>query len=139
MIFECSFKNTTVDNKGNDKVVTSYYIIENAETFGEVENKLYEEFGGLTGFEVSSIKISKLKEIANEKPVGDEESKIFIMTICDYFTDENGKEKELKYTVACFAKDIKDAHQFANQYIAQGLEDMELKSLKESKFIDTIK
>jgi hypothetical protein len=61
------------------------------------------------------------------------------MTICDYFTEENGKEKELKYTVACFAKDIKEAHQFANQYIAQGLEDMELVGLKCTKIVDVLR
>jgi hypothetical protein len=41
MIFETAIKITIVDKKGNDKVVTNKYIVENAELFGEVEGKLY--------------------------------------------------------------------------------------------------
>ena len=36
MIFETSIKTTIVDKNGNDKVITSRYIIENAVFFGEV-------------------------------------------------------------------------------------------------------
>jgi len=138
MIYETSIKTTTIDNKGNDKVVTSRYIIENAELFGEAENKLYEEFGNMTGFEVASIKISKLKEIINEAPQGDE-VKIYFATIIDRFYDADKDETtEMQYTVALHAHDINEAHKAIDQYMKQGMEDMELVGLKCTKYLEVL-
>jgi len=140
MIFECSFKNTTVDNKGNDKVVTSRYIIENAELFGEVESKLYEEFGNEAGFEVASIKISKLKEIINEAPQDETECKIYFATIVDKFYDADKDETtETQYVVALHAHDINEAHKAIDQYMKQGMEDMELVGLKCTKYLEVLR
>ena len=139
MIYETAIKTTTIDNKGNDKVVTSRYIIENAELFGEVESKLYEEFGSETGFEVASIKISKLKEIINEAPQGDTECKIYFATIIDRFYDADKDETtETQYTVALHAHDINEAHKAIDQYMKQGMEDMELVGLKCTKYISVL-
>ena len=139
MIFETAIKTTTVDNKGNDKVVTSRYIIENAELFGEVESKLYEEFGNETGFEVASIKISKLKEIINEAPQGETECKIYFATIIDRFYDADKDETtETRYTVALHAHDIDEAYKAIDQYMQQGMEDMELVGLKCTKYISVL-
>ena len=139
MIYETSIKTTTVDNKGNDKVITSRYIIENAELFGEVESKLYEEFGNETGFEVTSIKISKLKEIINEAPQGEAECKIYFATIIDRFYDADKDETtETQYTVALHACDINEAHKAIDQYMKQGMEDMELVGLKCTKYISVL-
>ena len=111
MIFETAIKLTVVDKKGNDKVTTNRYIVENSELFGEVESKLYEEFGGETGFEVSAIKISKLREIINEAPQNDSECKIYFATIVDRFYDADKDETtETQYAVALHAHDINEAH-----------------------------
>lgn len=140
MIFETSIKTTVIDNKGNDKVVTSRYIIENAELFGEVESKLYEVFGGVTGFEVSAIKISKLREIINEAPQDDTECKIYFATIVDKFYDaDKDITTEIKYVVALFAHNINEAHQAIGQYMKQGFEDMELVAIKETKYLGVLK
>ena len=139
MIFETSIKTIVTDNKGNDKVITSRYIIENAELFGEVESKLYEEFGSETGFEVTTIKISKLKEIVNEAPQG-EEVKIYFATIVDKFYDaDNDETTETKYVVALHAHDINEAHKAIDQYMKQGMEDMELVGLKCTKYLEVLK
>ena len=139
MIFETAIKTTTIDNKGNDKVVTSRYIIENAELFGEVESKLYEEFGNMTGFEVVSIKISKLREIINERPQGDLECRIYFATIVDRFYDADKDETtETQYTVALHANDINEAHKAIDQYMKQGMEDMELVGLKCTKYLEVL-
>lgn len=138
MIFETNIKTTVVDKNGNDKVVTSRYIIENAELFGEAESKLYEEFGNKAGFEVTGIKISKLKEIINEAPQGDE-VKIYFATIVDKFYDADKDETtETQYAVALHAHDINEAHKAIDQYIKQGMEDMELVGLKCTKFIEVL-
>ena len=139
MIYETSIKTIIVDKNGNDKVVTSRYIIENAELFGEVENKLYEEFGNETGFEVATIKISKLKEIINEAPQGETEYKIYFATIIDKFYDADKDETtETQYTVALHAQDINEAYKTIDQYMKQGMEDMELVGLKCTKYISVL-
>ena len=139
MIYETSIKTTTIDNKGNEKVVTSRYIIENAELFAQVEKKLYEEFGYETGFEVATIKISKLKEIINEAPQDDTECKIYFATIIDKFYDADKDETtENQYTAALHAHDINEAHKAIDQYMKQGMEDMELVGLKCTKYLDVL-
>ena len=138
MIYETSIKTIIVDKNGNDKVVASRYIIENAELFGEVEGKLYEEFGNQTGFEVSAIKISKLKEIINEAPQGETECKIYFATICDHILTDEGDVKDMQYSVALHAHDINEAHKAIDQYMKQGMEDMELVGLKCTKYISVL-
>ena len=140
MIFETSIKTIVTDEKGNDRNITSRYIIENAELFGEVESKLYEEFGSETGFEVASIKISKLREIINEAPQGETECKIYFATIVDKFYDaDKDITTETKYVVALFAHNINEAHQAIGQYMKQGFEDMDLVGIKETKFNGILK
>ena len=139
MIFEASIKTTIVDKNGNDKVLTSRYIVENEELFGEVEKKLYEEFGNEAGFEVASIKISKLKEIINEAPQGEMECKIYFATIIDRFYDADKDETtETQYTVALHAHDINEAYKTIDQYMKQGMEDMELVGLKCTKYLEVL-
>lgn len=139
MIFETAIKLTVVDKNGNDKVVTNKYIVENADQFGEVENKLYEVFGGVTGFEVATIKISKLREIINEAPQGDTECKIYFATICDHIMTDEGDIKDMQYSVALHAHDINEAHKAIDQYMSQGMEDMELVGLKCTKYLEVLK
>ena len=135
MIFEAKI---SYENEG--KVVKEQYIIENAELFGEVESKLYEEFGNFQNFNVVSIKTNnKIREIINEKPTDDYEYKIFYATICDFFTDDNGKTKEIPYIVVAFAHDMTEAKAAVDQYMRMGLEDMELKAIKETKFVDILR
>lgn len=139
MIYETSIKTIIVDKNGNDKVVTSRYIIENAELFGEAESKLYEEFGNETGFEVATIKISKLKEIINESPQGDAECKIYFATIIDKFYDADKDETtETQYTVALHAHNINEAHKAIDQYMKQGMVGMELVGLKCTKYLEVL-
>ena len=139
MIFETSIKTTVIDKNGNDKTLVSRYIVENAELFGEVESKLYEEFGNETDFEVSAIKISKLKEIINEAPQGETECKIYFANIIDRFYDADKDETtETQYTVALHARDINEAYKSIDQYMKQGMEDMELVGLKCTKYLEVL-
>lgn len=135
MIYE-----TKISYEQDGKAVKAQYIIEHAELFGEVESKLYEEFGNLPNFSVVSIKTNnKIREVINEKPDGDDECKIFYATICDFFTDDNGKTKEIPYIVVAFAHDMTEAKAAVDQYMRQGLEDMELKKLVETKMLDVLR
>ena len=139
MLYETSIKTTVVDKNGNDKTLVRRYIIENVELFGEVESKLYEEFGNETGFEVTGIKISKLREIINETPQDDTECKIYFATIIDRFYDADKDETtETQYTVALHAHDINEAYKAIDQYMKQGMEDMELVGLKCTKYLSVL-
>ena len=135
MIFE-----SKISYEQDGKAVKEQYIIEHAELFGEVESKLYEEFGNFPNFSVVSIKTNnKIREIINEKPTDDDECKIFYATVCDFFTDDNEKVKEIPYIVVAFAHDMTEAKAAVDQYMRQGLEDMELKAIKETKYLEVLK
>lgn len=135
MIYE-----SKISYEQDGKIVKEQYIIEHAELFGEVESKLYEEFGHLPNFSVVSIKTNnKIREIINEKPTGDDECKIFYATICDFFKNDRGNVKEIPYVVVAFAHDMTEAKDAVDQYVKQGLEDMELKKLVETKMLDVLR
>ena len=130
---------TKISYESEGKVVKEQYIVENEELFGAVESKLYEEFGNFTNFSVVSIKTNnKIREVINEKPTDDDECKIFYATICDFFTNEDGSQKEIPYIVVAFAHDMTEAKAAVDQYMRMGLEDMELKAIKETKFINVL-
>ena len=131
---------TKISYEQDGKVGKAQYIIEHAELFGEVESKLYEEFGNFTNFSVVSIKTNnKIREIINEKPTDDDECKIFYATICDFFTNEDGSVKEIPYVVVAFAHDMTEANAAVDQYMRQGLEDMALKAINETKYLEVLK
>ena len=137
MIYEGTIKYETVTNKGNTKVVRESYLIEDAETFNDAEYTLFQEFQDKTGIDVVSLKRSKIKEIANHG-VGKLKTPMFVATLSDVFTDESGIEKEINYDIAFFAPNIQEAHNFIIYYTEQGY-CMEMKALKQVKFIDVLK
>lgn len=136
MIYEGTIKYETVTNKGNTKVVRESYLIEDAETFSEAESVLF-GFANKSSLEIDvvSLKRSKIKEIANTNR---DTMPMFIATLVDVFTDENGIEKELTYNIAFFALNIEEAHTFIRLYATQGY-CMEMKALKQAKFLDVLK
>ena len=139
-MYEIKLNYVVVDEKGADRSKTENLILEHAESFADAEQIGYDYGSGYTGLDVVSIKRSKLKEIVNEKPFNDETCKIYIAQIVDHFVDlETEETKDIKYSVALFAHDMNEAHKAIEQYIKQGLEDMDLVSIKESKFNDVLK
>lgn len=135
MIYEATIQYISIDKRGNDKVNKEKYIIGDAETFTDVERKMYEEFQDLTDIDVITIKRSGIKEIANTRQ--DNDDKVFLSTLIDVFTDDNGEEKETKYLVAFYAKDIAHAYAFIREYIQQGY-NLDFVELKKTKFIEVI-
>lgn len=125
---------------GSDVSKKENLILEHAESFADAEQIGYDYGSGLTAVDVVSIKRSKLKEIINEQPSGDETCKIYVAQIVDHFVDiETEETKDIKYSVALFAHDMKEAHQAIEQYMKQGLEDMDLVGIKETKFSGVLK
>lgn len=139
-MYEIQISYVTVDVKGNDRNTKENLILEHAESFADAEQIGYDYGSGYTGLDVVSIKRSKLKEIVNEKPFNDETCKIYVAQIVDHFVDlETEETKDIKYSVALFAHDMNEAHKTIEQYIKQGLEDMDLVSIKETKYNGVLK
>jgi hypothetical protein len=139
-MYEITITFVEVDSKGNDRNRKQNLILEHAESFANAEEIGYDYGSGLTAIDVVSIKRSKLKEIVNERPFGDETCKIYVAQIVDHFVDVDTEEtKYIKYSVALFAHDMKEAHQAIEQYMKQGLEDMDLIGIKETNFTDVLK
>ena len=139
-MYEIQITFVKVDSKGNDRNVKENLILEHAESFADAEQIGYDYGSGLTDIDVISIKRSKLKEIVNERPFGEETCKIYVAQIVDHFVDvETEETKDIKYSVALFAHDMKEAHQAIEQYMKQGLEDMDLVGIKETKFNNVLK
>lgn len=136
MIYEGTIKYETVTSKGNTKTVSERYLIENVDTFSQAEIALttYALAGSISDVDVVSLKRSKIKEIANKNR---DTEPMFIATLVDVFTDESGIEKELTYDIAFFALNIEKAHDFIRLYAQQGY-CMEMRALKQAKFIDVI-
>jgi hypothetical protein len=139
-MYEIQITFVKVDSKGNDRNVKESLILEHDESFADAEQIGYDYGSGLTAIDVVSVKRSKLKEIINEQPSGDETCKIYIAQIVDHFVDmETEETKDIKYSVALFAHDMKEAHQAVEQYMKQGLEDMDLVGIKETNFCGVLK
>lgn len=139
-MYEIQILYVTVDPKGNDRNTKENLILEHAESFADAEQIGYDYGSGLTGLDVISVKRSKLKEIVNERPFNDDTCKIYVAQIVDHFVDlETEETKDIKYSVALFAHDMNEAHQAIEQYMKQGLEDMDLVGIKETNFTDVLK
>ena len=139
-MYEVKLNYVVVDEKGVDRSKTENLILEHAESFADAEQIGYDYGSGLTGIDVVSIKRSKLKEIVNERPFDDDTCKIYIAQIVDHFVDmETEETKDIKYSVALFAHDMNEAHKAIEQYMKQGLEDMDLVGIKETKFNGVLK
>ena len=134
MFYEGTIKVTKMDEKGNDKEVKESFIVENSELFGEVEQKLLELYNGEC--EVIAIKRANIMEIVNQ-PF--EDSKIFKAKLISIFVDDKGKEKETSYYVLLFAKDTEQAIAIMKMYVESGLQDLGIKAIVETKFLEVLK
>lgn len=122
---------------GNDVIRKESYVVENCDTFSQVEERLFTEFdySYIDDFDVTDIKRSRIKEIANQRESADD--RLFMAELQDTFITDDGAEKEIKYKILFFSTNIDSAMSYINRYIEQGY-DMTLISLKKTKFIDVL-
>jgi hypothetical protein len=136
MIYEGTITYTKVDETGKSVNCKESYVLEDKLSFAEVESFLFNYFGSFENVDVVAVKRSNIKEIVNQK--SSEQDKIYKATVCNIFLNEDtGKEKELRYDILLFALNIEKAHAFISAYLSQGY-NMVLKSLKETKYVDTL-
>jgi hypothetical protein len=89
--------------------------------------------------EVVGMAISKVLEVVNT-PTQEEKMDMFVYraVIASIYTDDDDNEKEMKYPVLLWAKNIEEAMNVVNDYLRQGLEDMSLVSITKTKIVEVI-
>lgn len=134
MFYYGSIKVNKLTEKGEEKEVRESYVIENIDLFAEAEAKLLELYNGEC--DAFDIKRANIMEIVN-KPF--EESKIFKAKLISTFVDDKGKEKETSYYVLLFARNIEEANNIMKDYVKSGMQDLEIKSISETKYLEVLK
>lgn len=135
MLYEGKISYKKLDDYGKEITVKESFVIEDCETFTEAETALHEEFGYFSDFDVTDLKRSRIKEIANTR--SDDNELLFMAEVKDTFTTDEGVEKEIKYKILFFSVNIDSALSFITEYMEQGY-DMSLIGLKRTKFIDVL-
>lgn len=135
--FEVKSRRVVMDNKGNDKSITEAFFIENCTSWADAEDKMLAYFNSEN--EVIGMAISKVLEVVNT-PTQEEKMDMFIYraVIASIYTDDDGNEKEMKYPVLLWAKNIDEAMSVVNNYLRQGIEDMSLVSITKTKIVEVI-
>ena len=134
MFYYGSIKVNKLTEKGEEKEVRESYVIENIDLFAEAEQRLLSIYNGEC--DPFDIKRANIMEIVNQ-PF--EDSKIFKAKLISTFVDDNGKEKEKSYYVLLFAKCTEQAISIMKEYVKSGLQDLEIKSISETKYLEVLK
>jgi len=115
----------------NNKQKIETYLT-NADNFAEAAQKVIQIIG--VESEIEDICLMKsFKPAINEQY--DVNNKLFIVKIAEDIYQDNGKTKTFKYVIPVFANNSDELHKIVNDYISQGLENMRLTTISETKWI----
>lgn len=135
--YEVKFKRVIVDKKGNDKEIAETFFVENCSGFGDAETKVQTYWN--CECEVVAISMSKIIETINTPTSEEKEGlHVFKAILVALFTDDDGNEKETKYPVILWAKNVEEAMTLTLDYIKQGYGDMTLTSIIKTKIKEVI-
>ena len=130
MLIEVRVKVTRIIDAKKRKKLETYIL--NKSFFSEAEYKVTEILntqhneGTVDSFEIQSLKLSTIKEIADQY----EGQYSFLATLKDIYHDDNGNEKSMRYKVLLWADDLTSATHNARELQRQGY-DMQIEVLKE--------
>lgn len=130
MLIEVKVKITRIIDAKKRKKLETYIL--NKSFFSEAEYKVTEilntqhDEGEVDSFEIQSLKLSTIKEIADQY----EGQYSFLATLKDIYHDDNGNEKSMRYKVLLWADDLTSATHNARELQRQGY-DMQIEGLKE--------
>lgn len=131
MYFKIKTTKTIIAQNGKQKSVNEVFLTD-ALHFADAGYKVIQEIG--TEAEVTDVSLMKnLKPAINEQR--DEEDKLFIIKIAEEQIQEDGDYKTVKYSLPAFAKDSLELQSIAQDYLKQGLENMRLTTISETKWI----
>lgn len=118
-----------VSNVPNIKGIVTYLIEE--ENFANAAYKVIQEVG-------TDADIEEIKWMKNFKPAINEQhsssNKLYMVKIAEDITSDD-KTKTIKYELPVFANDSNELHSIVNEYLAQGLENMRLTTISETKWL----
>ena len=115
---------------GRDKRIIETYFTE-AQHFAEAGMKVINKLG--KDIEVEDICLMKtFKPAANEWY---DDSKIFAVKIAEDIFQDDGAFKTIKYALPVFAKTSDEVYEIMKNYISQGLENMRITTISETKWL----
>lgn len=131
MYFKIKVSNKALDKNGKEKNVLETYLTE-AVNFADAGYKIIQIVG--TEAEVEDVCMMKsFKPAVNDK--FDENNKLFIVKVAEDQLQEDGSYKTIKYVLPAFANDSNQLNSIMKDYISQGLENMRLTTISETKWI----
>lgn len=114
----------------NDKQIKETYLTD-ALHFADAGYKIISLLGNT--IEVEEVKLMKnFKPAINEKYA--DTNKLYMVKIAEDVIYDN-KIKTIKYELPVFANNSNDLHQIVNEYLNQGLNNMRLTTISETKWI----
>lgn len=135
MWYETKVKYNSLQADGSTKRVTETYLV-NALSFTEAEARTIEfvspyvsEDGEL---EVVGLKQTTIKEVI----FSIEGNKWYVCNFVFHLMEDNGKDKQTKYSIMVQANTIDEGKKSAEQLMLGSMQDWELKSITETKIID---
>jgi len=135
MLHEVKVSYLRLEDDGSQKQHKEWHILEDCNTFTEAEAKAFVVLNSnsFEDFDVTDIKRSKIREVANKPSSIDDRA--FVTEVRDLFVAEDGAKTEMKYSMLLFARNFDDAKKFISEYLRQGY-NLELVGLKESRIVD---
>lgn len=131
MYFKIKVSNKKTDNNGKEKNIIETYLTE-ALNFADAGYKVIQIVG--TDAEVEDVCMMKsFKPSVND--IFDENNKLFIVKVAEDQLQEDGSYKTIKYVLPAFANDSNQLNTIMKDYISQGLENMRLTTISETKWI----
>ena len=135
MWYESKVKYNSLQADGSTKRVTETYLVA-ALSFTEAEVRTIEfvspyvsEDGEL---EVVGLKQTNIKEVISNS----EGDKWFACIFVFHLMEDNGKDKQTKYSIMVQANTIDEGKKSAERLMLGSMQDWELKSITETKIID---
>ena len=131
MFFKVRVNRNIILDNGKEKNINETYLTD-ALHFADAGYKIVQEIG--TDAEVTDISLQKhLKPLVNEQT--DENQKLFIVKIAEDVLMEDGTYKTSKFVLPVFAEDSIKLQATMKDFISQGLENMRLTTISETKWI----
>lgn len=122
--------NRVIETLGKEKKVIETYFTD-ALHFADAAMKVIQKIG--KDIEIEDICLMKnFKPSANDYIEG---KKIFIVKVGEDISQEDGTIKTIKYSLPVFADSSDETYEIMKIYIAQGLENMRITTISESKWI----
>lgn len=133
MYYEITVKyDDTNDNGKKIKQKTEKLLSGDILTFTEAESLGYSFLTNFNNTDVTNIKRSRIRELANSPESG---NILYIAKLQSVFTEDTGKQKSMYYYIGVYAPDIDTAKIRTTEYLKQGYNGITLCGINETKMI----